>query len=145
MNAVYLDSSALVKRYVHEPGSPALHRLFREGAQLLVSPIAWAECLATLARKRHDGSLAARSHEKVCEAFASEWSSLHEIALTGEIRSRIRDLVLALPLRGMDAIHLASALWAAKRLGVEIVLWSSDRRLLEAALALDLESHDPEG
>jgi predicted nucleic acid-binding protein len=144
MKAAYLDSSALVKRYVDEPGSGTVNRLFAGGAPLLVSAIAWSECLAALARKRHDGSLPARAHQRVCRALAGEWESLHEIGVTAEIRSIIRELLERTPLRGMDAIHLASAIWAGRRLDSPVAFWCSDHRLAAAALDCDVDLVNPE-
>jgi predicted nucleic acid-binding protein len=140
----YLDSSALVKRYVNEQGTRAVGRLFTDGDTLLTSSIAWSECLAAFSRKRHDGSLSARNHDRACDAFAREWRSLNAIGLTDEIRDQIRELLSRTPLRGMDAIHLASALWAERRLAGALEFYCSDRRLAAAATRLGLAVTDPE-
>jgi len=141
--AVYLDSSALVKRYVKEPGSREMKRLFGGGEALLVSAIGWAECLAALSRKRHDGTLSVRSHDRACEALSDEWKSMNEIAVTSEIHQSVRDLLSQTPLRGMDAIHLASALWAERRLEESLPFYCSDRKLAAAARALGFAVVDP--
>jgi len=60
VSVVYLDSSALIKRYLEEPGSDQVRRIFGGEAPLLVSVIAWSECLAALFRRRQDGTLSAR-------------------------------------------------------------------------------------
>jgi uncharacterized protein len=44
-----------------------------------------------------------------------------------------RELVLRHPLRGFDAIHLASALRLRERIGEAVQFVASDRRLLVAA------------
>jgi predicted nucleic acid-binding protein len=139
----YLDSSVLVKRYVKEPGSREVNRLFSEGSTLLVSSIAWPECLAALSRKHHDGSLSARSYDRATEAFAAEWRSLNEIAVTREIRELIRELLDRLSLRGIDAIHLASATWAERRLGSKLSFYCADRKLATAARELGLTVLSP--
>jgi predicted nucleic acid-binding protein len=144
MTLAYLDSSVLVKRYVKERGTREIDRLFDEQRTLLTSSIAWSECLAALSRKRHDGSLSVRGHDRASTAMAAEWRSLNEIGVTREIRERVRELLSRAPLRGMDAIHLASALWAEARLGGEVVLYCSDKRLVRAARSLGLTVTDPE-
>lgn len=143
MTSVYLDSSVLVKRYVKEPGSREVNRLFSEGTILLVSSIAWSECLAALSRKRHDGGLSVRSHGRATQAFATEWKSFHEIAITREIRELIRELLDRLPLRGMDAIHLASALWIERRLDSKLPFYCADRKLAKAGEELGLTVVSP--
>jgi predicted nucleic acid-binding protein len=139
----YLDSSALIKRYVREPGSPVVARLFTVGETLIVSAIAWAECLAALSRKRHDGTLSPRSHAQASTAFAAEWRALHEIAVTVEIHAIVRELLDRTPLRGMDAIHLASARWVERQLGSALSFYCSDRKLSAAARAVGLIVVDP--
>ena len=142
--AVYLDSSALVKRYVREPGSVRVDRLFAESAPLLVSAIALAECLAALARLRSDGSLSERAYGKARSACVEEWASLNVIAVSGGVQERVVGLLDRFALRGMDALHLASALWAQASIGGELSFLCSDRRLAEAAGRVGLKVVDPE-
>jgi hypothetical protein len=65
----------------------------------------------------------------------------------------VRDLVRGFPLRGADAIHLASAHWLRDmaRLGMKVdqytgplVFVSSDKRLAKAAAKNHLEVFNPE-
>ena len=142
--AAYLDSSALVKRYVREPGSPSIDRLFRQSGPLLVSAIALAECLAALARKRSDGSLSERGYRKARQACVDEWPSLNSVAVSDAVQERVVELLDGLSVRGMDALHLASALWARDELAVELPLICADHRLLDAAKRVGLEGVNPE-
>lgn len=52
----FLDTSALVKRYVAEPGSTEVRRLFR-ASMLGVARIAYAELAAAVARRQREGAL----------------------------------------------------------------------------------------
>ncbi len=141
--ASYLDSSVLVKRYVREPGSREAHRLFEKDEPLFVSAIAWAECLAAISKKRREGGLSARNQARASEAFVAEWRHLHEIAVAGEVQVVILELLGRTPLRGMDAIHLASALWVERRLESPLSFYCSDGRLARAARVLGLAVVDP--
>ena len=61
---LYLDTSSLVKLYVEEPGSPAVHADV-EGSELVTTSIvAYTEARAALARRRREGSLTAGDHRK---------------------------------------------------------------------------------
>jgi predicted nucleic acid-binding protein len=144
VTATYLDSSALVKRYVREPGSSAIDRIFRQPGPLFVSVIALAECLAALARKRSDGSLPERGYRKARQACVDEWSSIHAVTVSDAVQERVAGLLDGFTIRGMDALHLASALWVRDELGVELSFVCADRRLLDAAKRAGLEAVNPE-
>ena len=49
---IYLDSSALVKRYVLEPGSDAMDRLLADHPYAATSRLAYPEILSALNRKQ---------------------------------------------------------------------------------------------
>jgi predicted nucleic acid-binding protein len=68
---------------------------------------------------------------------------LHEIPVTAEIHAVLRELLERAPLRGMDAIHLASARWVERQLGSALSFYCSDRKLAAAARATGLAVVDP--
>ena len=141
----YLDSSVLVKRYVREPGSAEINRTLSGHEPMFVSAIAWPECLAAFSRKLHDGTLSERSHRRVCDAFVAEWESLNEIQLSRDVQQIVRDLLPRAPVRGMDAVHLASAIWAERRIGTSVVFHCADLKLAGAARERGLDVVVPGG
>ena len=56
---IYLDTSALIKRFVTERGSRLVRRLVAQPPAVATSKIAYAEVHAALARKRREGRVAA--------------------------------------------------------------------------------------
>ena len=60
------------------------------------------------------------------------------------MRAAIAELLERFPLRGMDAIHLGSAHWAARRLSAQVTLCCADRKLAGAARGTGLTVLDPE-
>ncbi len=48
------------------------------------------------------------------------------------------------PLRGLDAIHLAAAIWLEKEVGSQVEFWVSDERLEAAARKERLDVVNPE-
>lgn len=52
----YLDTSALVKRYVNEPGSAAVRPLFQR-SNVATARVAYAEIAATMARLHRERTL----------------------------------------------------------------------------------------
>lgn len=102
---VYVDGSALIKRVVAEPESTVLvdyldHR-YEQGDLLVGSSLAWVEVSrAVLARVRSSASAIARIEDAM--------SGIEERAVSGDVVSSARRIEPMI-LRGLDAIHLASA------------------------------------
>lgn len=140
----YLDSSALIKRFVAEAGSEIVRGLFVEGARIATSRIAYAEVHAALARRRRDGSLTREGYSGASGQFDRDWPAYVQIELRDDVLLLVRRLVRRHPLRGFDAIHLASALYLRDGVSEEPTLFASDERLLAAARAERLRTLNPE-
>ncbi len=138
---LFLDTSALVKLYIAEPGSEAMRR--RVSDQLVaVSQLAYAEAHATLARRRREGLLSADELRLLIDNFEQDWQTALQIPVSEQVLPLVPDLCRDHPLRGADALQLAAAL-VVHRQGVEVHFATSDRRLLEAAEAEGLTVFDP--
>ncbi len=136
----YLDTSALIKRFVAEQGSLLVRRLvIREGPSA-TAKIAYAEAYSGLTRKHREGHLSTGQYARACQQFENEWQAYVRVDLQDEILRLARDLIRRHPLRGFDAIHLASALSLKKALGEEITFAAADERLLRAAGAEHLHA-----
>ena len=96
--------------------------------------IAYAELYAGLARKRRDGHLPQDSYARLRRHIEDEWPSYVRVELLREILDLSRELLERHPLRGFDAIHLASALSVKTRLEEDILFLASDVKLLRAAV-----------
>ena len=68
-----------------------------------------------------------------CRQFDSEWPAYVRVELNEGILVLACDLIQRHPLRGFDAVHLASALSLRNALGERITFVAADRRLLKAA------------
>jgi predicted nucleic acid-binding protein len=129
----YLDASALIKRLVRETGSHSVSALIRARTPAATSKVAYAEVFAALARRRREGDLAERAYRTACREFEAQWTSYIRVDVSDQVLGRARVLVARYPLRGFDAIHLASALDLRDETGVEWAFAGADRRQLEAA------------
>lgn len=130
---IYLDTSALVKRFVTEVGSDRVGRLFLEQATFATAKIAYLEIYSGLTRKWRENALSRSDYELACREFELDWEAYIRVDLHDEILSISRDLIQRYPLRGFDAVHLASAVYLEKALGEPISFVAADTRLLEAA------------
>lgn len=140
----YLDSSALVKRYVQERGSAAVDRWFASAELLCTAKLAYPEVLAGLARKLREGGMTRANHRKAREHFLKEWEALTVAELTDGVLAGCRRLLESHPLRGADAVHLATALQLQRSLQEEVAFICADVRLLKAAAAERLTPLNPE-
>ena len=154
---LYLDSSALIKRYQNEPGTDALNARLQEEARgrraAFTSVLTYAEIHAALARRARDQLLSPEEAAVISDEFDADWVlSLGPIELGTNVLGFVRDIVRGVSLRGADAIHLASALWLRDmaRLGVKadqytgpLVFVCSDKQLARAASKHKLEVFDP--
>ncbi|MCR4420252.1 MAG: type II toxin-antitoxin system VapC family toxin [Clostridia bacterium] len=135
----YLDTSALVKLYVLEPGSEAVRRLVGEAAVAATSIVAYPEARAALARGLRDGLLDEKDYRQVVAALESDWPRYLALEVSDSLARFAGELAEKHRLRGFDAIHLASALTLKVRVKDRVVAGCFDERLWEALRAVDLE------
>jgi uncharacterized protein len=109
----YLDTSALVKRYVAEVGTDWIRRLYavEAGNTLYTTRISGAEIAAAMFRKAREGALAVPDVQAAITRFKIDFRRRYQIV---EITDQLVDMAMALverhALRGYDAVQLASAL-----------------------------------
>jgi uncharacterized protein len=134
----YLDTSALVKRYVTEPGSTSVRALFR-GKDVATSRVAYAEIAATTARLARENALTDTARDAILNRLDSDFAAITIVEVRAALVRRVSSLVIRRPLRGYDAVHLASAL-ALRDRGVAATFWAADAVLVEAARAEGLKT-----
>jgi len=139
---LFLDTSALVKLYIAEPGSERMREFVARGEPMAASVLAFAEIHATFTRRRREELLQASELEQLQLAFANDWEELTQVPVGSAVLQLVPGLCGRHPLRGADAVHLASALLLHQE-GIEITFACSDRHLVGAATAEGLVTFDP--
>ena len=129
---VYLDASALVKRYVAERGTAEVTALIAAAAGVGTSLISRAETSAALAKAVRVGALTFEGAAAALQVFRSEWPWLIRVQATELVLARADALAWELGLRGYDAVHLASALIWQEGVGEAVTLATYDRQLWDA-------------
>ncbi|MCP3956955.1 MAG: type II toxin-antitoxin system VapC family toxin [bacterium] len=138
---LFLDTSALVKLYIAEPGSEAMRRKVSDKL-VAVSQLAYAEAHATFARLRREDLLSDDERQLLIENFEQDWQTALQIPVSEQVLPLVPDLCHDHPLRGADALQLAAALMVHRQ-GVDVHFVTSDQRLLKAAEAEGLTVFDP--
>ena len=130
---LYLDASALVKRYVTERGSEEVIALTAAAAAVATSLISRAEVAAALARAVRLGVLDNDGGRRVERRLSGEWPDLARIPVTEALVSRAHTLAWEHGLRGYDTVQLAAAFTWQDSIGQDVVLATFDRQLWEIA------------
>ena len=130
---VYLDASALVKRYIAERGSEETIALTADSDVTATSIVSRAEVAAAFAKAVRAGLVKDDVARNAQRRFAGDWPDLARVSLTEAVVERAERLAWEHGLRGYDAVQLASAVTWQESVGEEIVLATFDRQLWEAA------------
>ena len=140
----YLDTSALIKRFVLEEGRERILSLTDATHDVATATIAYAEVYSGLTRQKNRHALSLRQYRALCDRFEVDWISYRHVELTSDVLRLARDLIRRRGLYSADAIHIASALELRRALGEAVLFVAADRPLLRAAAAEGLESLNPE-
>ncbi|MEQ1591883.1 MAG: type II toxin-antitoxin system VapC family toxin [Thiobacillaceae bacterium] len=138
---IYVDTSALVKRYIREPGSDPFDTFFLSRAPLGISRLTIIEMRCALARRRRANQVSPELETQVLEAFRLDMQDgALVVASFGEddmtLAYHLMDEVGAVPLRTLDALHLA----VARRITAKAFA-TADKNQAEAATRLGFTLH----
>src|SRR5262249_50166962 len=150
MTQYFLDSSALIKRYIIEPGTTWIRPLTSRssGHTVIIAQITQIEIVSGASRRVREGMLTTRTARAVRLLIDRHARRDYVvIGLTPQVVRRAEDLLAVHPLRTYDAVQLASALESNTRLVVAglspLIFVSADTRLLTAAATEGLMPEDP--
>ncbi len=151
---LYLDSSALMKRYVIEKGSDALSARFERGENIYTSLLSFGEIHAALARAFRMKRLTAEDLIRSREAFLNDWLfGISAVEVNVQTMTALPALVENYLLKAADAIHLSAAIWLRDRFRLlghqqvpkdEVEFGVADTHLCKAAAKCGLPVFNPE-
>ncbi len=148
MSLYYLDTSALVKRYIDKTGSQWLRAIIDTAEALLSTQLRVPEVISALNRLVREELLAPPDYHQLRLAFQQDCIEEYQLTpLNSDILSLSCELVERHPLRAYDAVHLATTLVAERALEAQdlprLTFLSADGRLLTIAAAEGLATDDP--
>lgn len=109
----YLDSSAIVKIYIQEPGSDWIRTLRRrsQNVEITICEISDAEVFAAFYRRYRSGELSTNILQNACNLFRNDFEKLYvRLPVTKTVIDTGMQLIQKHPLRGYDSIQLATAI-----------------------------------
>jgi uncharacterized protein len=135
----YFDTSALLKRYIREPGSAQVASLLRRH-DLLSSAITPVEILSALWRRKRSGDLSEENFSATLSRVQSDRTRWELIEVSATVLSRAEGFVqVVVPVRALDAIHVASLMVFHAASSVQIQFVTGDGRQRDAATNLGLD------
>lgn len=145
MTPYFVDTSALLKRYVLEEGSAVIDDLIRDAGALHISQVAAVELLSSLKRlEAVDRVLAPDLYADLVQAFWSdvEVGALSVLEVTSEAVRRAGELLEERYLSPIDALQVAMATSLQPDRG-SVIFVSSDAKLNTVVRSLGLDVLDP--
>jgi len=136
---VYLDASALVKRYIAEDGSPEVNALITRADSTVTNLISRAEVAAGIMRASRMEIISREDALQAMKVFRSEWENLQRLPVTEAIVARADSLVSNYDVRGYDAVHLAAALIWQEAIVETITMATYDHNLWNVARKAGLD------
>jgi len=134
----YFDTSALVKRYVDEPGRREVLQLLKRN-ECVTSAVLPVELRSGLRRRVAEGSIDAARLPAILKHVAADRPYWTLVEVGTDVLAGAERLVAAHLIRTLDAIHVASAqLFAARVSMTGLTFVSADKRQTETAAAVGL-------
>ena len=148
MAVAYFDTSAVLKNYVVESGSQWVRQFLRSADQtVFISQIVLPEVGAALAILARQKRISRRERDLSLDLFLKDVTTLWALTdVTQAIAEEATFLTQQHPLKGYDAVHLATALDLASALHMlseQLIFVTGDRQLLHAAESEGLAIEDP--
>jgi uncharacterized protein len=136
---LYIDTSALVKRYVMEAGTKEVNALFGQAdaiGSVLLTQVEMASALSKAVRMNWvDG----KDADLAWHDFLSHWQSFTRLSVTPMMMEQASRLAWEHGLRGIDAVHFAAALHWQETLEIPVMLVTYDRDLWLAGQKTGME------
>ncbi len=146
MSVLFLDTSALGRRYLPETGSAWVSTSIAPAAGniVVVSDLVSVELPSAFARLQREGTLhpsdATTLENNLLFHLEREYLP---VPLDAPVLATARMLVGKYPLRTLDAVQLSCALWAVALLKEPMTFVCADNRLLSAAAGEGFATDNP--
>jgi predicted nucleic acid-binding protein len=137
---LYLDSSAIVKKYVEETGSVLIRDAVEQAEIVGTAVISRVEVIAALRKAIRSDVIAEADGEAAVRSFNRSWRDLVRTRVTERLVKHASELAWAHGLRGYDSVQLASAAAWQQAIGLGVTLATFDLRLWHAGRAVGLRA-----
>jgi predicted nucleic acid-binding protein len=130
---LYLDTSALVKRYIQEAGTDEVIALLESAESVGSASLTKVEMAAAFEKTVRQGWVKRKIAMQAWQDFLDHWSSFTRLNTSSGSIDRASALAWEYGLCGYDAVHLACALLWKETLETQITMATFDRDLWQAS------------
>lgn len=134
---VYFDTFAFVKRYISEAGTDAVLNWCDRATEIALSGIALPEIISAFYRLRREAKITDTQYRKLKSLLLADIEDAAICDLTPSVLEQAVSTLETNLLRGMDAIHIGSAV----ALQADVFV-TADRRQHQAAARAGLRAHE---
>lgn len=124
----FLDTSALIKKYVAEPGSDQLEDHLEKIAEIVVAPLYWIELNSALERRLHEKTLAHQQVTAIRQEAGKDLNYFSRIVWNEPLEQKAVEMIRKYYFKALDSIQLASGILSKADLFL-----TSDQSLYKAA------------
>lgn len=129
---IYLDTSALVKKYVAEEGTESMVTIVQNSV-IVTSRLTYPEILSAFVRRSRAGDITSNKSKEILKDFESDWDCFTILDIHEELLPIVKHIIEKYSMKEADSIHLSSALWLKNIIREDIAFVASDINLLTAA------------
>jgi predicted nucleic acid-binding protein len=106
---IYLDSSALAKRYIKEPGSERVLQICSEASEIYLSILSIPELISAFNRLKREGKLQPKVYQQLKKEMSKDVNEASVIPLNHNILRRSIRCLEQSRVKTLDALHIATA------------------------------------
>lgn len=108
----FLDTSALIKKYVLEPGSDKLERYLEKISEIVVAPLYGIELNSALERRLNEGTLSHLQIATIRQEAARDLNYFSRVIWNESLERKAIEMIKKYCLKTLDSVQLASGMLA---------------------------------
>ncbi len=132
---VFFDTSAFVKRYISEEGTAEVLKWCDQATEIILSGIALPEIISAFCRLHREAKITDTQYKQLKSLLLADIEDAAICDLAPAVLAQAISSLEKNVLRGMDAIHIGSAV----ALKADVFI-SADKRQLDAAARMGLQA-----
>ena len=130
----FIDTSSLIKKYVHEKGSDDFDNLLEKISEIIIAPVFWLEINSGIERRLREKTLTSSPANRIRNEIKRDLFFYNKITWKDNLEQHALLLIQKYQLKILDSVQLAAA-----RLSKADIFVTSDRKLFRIA-QLELEN-----
>ncbi len=107
---LFIDTSALIKKYIDEPGSGHIDKIMNEAEQIFISAITEVETFSTFKRLLIENVIDGNDYKILKNEFETDYQYYTHVNFDVSISNNAKLLIEKYQLKSLDSIQLGTAI-----------------------------------